>query len=207
MPARLLITATLEQIAAAATLAAAKNSVGAAALSRGHVWDKHLPPPLAAAGRAHLDRVGDVDPHLLAYLSCTAAVQRLLLDPNGQPLHLGRAARLATGSQRRAAAVRDGGCVIPYCACPAEDTDLHHLIHWALGGLTDLSNLVSLCGRHHQETHAGTWRIQIRDGVVWVQPPPWIDPQQRWLRAPARSRAEAVQHAAEQLRLHLDDAA
>lgn len=191
VPVQLLVTATLDQVAAAAALAA-----GSA-----------VPAAFAGAGRARLDRVGDLEPSLLAYLSCTAAVQRLLVGRSGEPLDVGRSARFASVTQRRAAAVRDAGCVIPYCPCPAEDVDLHHLVHWAAGGPTDLVNLASVCERHHQETHAGVWEIEVREGVVWVKPPPWVDPLQRWLRSPGRSRQEAVERAAEQLRLRFDDAA
>ena len=43
---------------------------------------------------------------------------------------------------------------------PAQWTDAHHLVHWADGGPTDLSNGGLLCERHHtivhQRRYAGT---------------------------------------------------
>jgi hypothetical protein len=36
---------------------------------------------------------------------------------------------------------------------------LHHLVHWADGGSTDLDNLVTLCGHHHRLVHEGGWGL------------------------------------------------
>ena len=54
--------------------------------------------------------------------------------------------------ERRAVAVRDGGCV-PGCDQPPEQCDLHHIRHWLHGGATDTSNLCLLCRRHHTVAH------------------------------------------------------
>ncbi|MBI4941516.1 MAG: DUF222 domain-containing protein, partial [Actinobacteria bacterium] len=67
----------------------------------------------SASGFATLHRHGPIGSHLLAYLACTATLTKVLLDPNGAPLDVGRAHRLATPAQRKALAARDSGCVIP----------------------------------------------------------------------------------------------
>ena len=36
---------------------------------------------------------------------------------------------------------------------PAQWADAHHLIHWADGGPSDLSNAALLCERHHTVVH------------------------------------------------------
>jgi hypothetical protein len=63
---------------------------------------------------------------------------------------------------------------------PAHRTEAHHHEHWALGGGTDLDNLLLLCGFHHRRLHAGAFRIrktadgfsfETDDGHV-IQPPP-----------------------------------
>jgi hypothetical protein len=36
---------------------------------------------------------------------------------------------------------------------------LHHLVHWADGGSTDLDNLVTLCRHHHTLIHEGGWTV------------------------------------------------
>ena len=46
-------------------------------------------------------------------LSCDASVRRLLLDPSGIPLDLGREVRVFSSPQRKALAARDAGCRFP----------------------------------------------------------------------------------------------
>uniref|UniRef100_UPI001179C001 HNH endonuclease signature motif containing protein n=1 Tax=Kineosporia sp. R_H_3 TaxID=1961848 RepID=UPI001179C001 len=140
-----------------------------------------------------------------AYLACTATLTRVLLDPNGAPLDVGRAHRLATPAQRKALAARDGGCVIPACPVPHEGTDAHHLHAWEHGGRTDLHNLVSLCPNHHQQVHAGLWVIELLDGIPWVRPPSWIDPERRRTRNLHHQTHAAAQRIGQQLRLALDE--
>lgn len=197
-PTTLLVTATLEQVAAAGHAAertradAADAAAGAQAADAGDATERvdradaadaggALPAAFgASSGLATLHRHGPVDPALLAYLVCAATLQRVLVAPSGAPLDVGRAQRLATAAQRKALAVRDGGCVISGCTVPHEGTDAHHLRAWSAGGRTDLDNLVSLCPRHHQEVHAGTWHVTIRDGRVSVLRPRWADPARHW---------------------------
>ncbi|WP_088319779.1 HNH endonuclease signature motif containing protein [Kineosporia sp. R_H_3] len=158
-----------------------------------------------AAGLATLHRHGPIGSHLLAYLACAATLTRVLLDPNGAPLDVGRTHRLATPAQRKALAARDGGCVIPACPVPHEGTDAHHLQAWEHGGPTDLHNLVSLCPAHHQQVHAGLWVVEVLDGIVWVRPPSWIDPQRRRTRNLHHQTHAAAQRIGQQLRLALDE--
>jgi hypothetical protein len=42
--------------------------------------------------------------------------------------------------------------------------------------------MVLLCARHHTAHHTGVYRIEIRDGLAWVQVPGWVDPTRPWLR-------------------------
>jgi len=76
------------------------------------------------------------------------------------PLAVGRAQRIATPAQRRALAVRDGGCVIPGCGVPAEACQVHHLNGWAAGGATDEANCVLLCWAHHRQVDLRMWTIE-----------------------------------------------
>lgn len=185
----LLVTATLEQVAAAG--AAVERRASADGLPE-------RPPaevPAAfgrAAGQAHLQRSGPIGAHLLGYLACCATVTRILLDDRGSPLDVGRAHRLATPAQRKALAVRDGGCVVAGCACPVQGTDAHHVVAWQAGGATSLDNLVLLCPAHHQLVHAGVWQVEVHDGLARARPPGWIDAERRWLRNTLhRSHCEA----------------
>jgi hypothetical protein len=158
-----------------------------------------------AAGLAHVQHTGPISAETLALLACSATLQRVLLAPSSAPLDVGRTHRLATPAQRRALAARDGGCVIPGCACPHEGTDAHHLIPWAAGGGTDLTNLVSLCPSHHQQVHSGLWTVQLIDGIPWARPPAWIDPHRRQTRNTFHRHADAAARIGQQLRLALDN--
>lgn len=97
------------------------------------------------------------------HLLCDAAVHALVVDSFGVPLDLGRAVRFATPDQRRAARVRDGGCVHPGCDAPATWTHLHHCHHASRGGPTDLRNLASGCPQHHALWHRTDWDIRPDD--------------------------------------------
>ncbi|MCZ3387036.1 MAG: HNH endonuclease, partial [Actinomycetia bacterium] len=98
-------------------------------------------------------------------LACDASVRRLLVDPAGIPLDLGREVRAFTAAQRRALATRDGGCRFPGCSRPSVHTDAHHLVPWAHGGQSDLTNGLLLCRHHHRAVHEGGWSIQPADAA------------------------------------------
>jgi 5-methylcytosine-specific restriction endonuclease McrA len=36
---------------------------------------------------------------------------------------------------------------------------VHHLVHWMLGGETNLENCALLCRRHHVAVHEGGWKL------------------------------------------------
>lgn len=102
--------------------------------------------------------------------------RRLQLPPETDtawvPLALGRSQRTATPAQLKALTARDGGCIHPGCSRTSAYCDAHHVVHWADGGLTDLSNLVLLCRHHHRTLHAGQWSIHPdpgSPGLFWVR--------------------------------------
>jgi hypothetical protein len=66
---------------------------------------------------------------------------------------------------------RDQGCRFPGC-CNARYIDMHHIKHWASGGETKPSNLVSLCRFHHRAVHEGGFDVVILDdgGLRFVSP-------------------------------------
>lgn len=97
-------------------------------------------------------------------LGCDATVARIVLGPDGVPLELGRSERLFSPAQRRALAVRDGGCRFPGCPRPPRYTDAHHITPWTHGGATDLDNALLLCRHHHRLVHEGGWTIGPPDG-------------------------------------------
>ena len=103
--------------------------------------------------RCDLSRTGTITPETARRILCDADVSRIIVAGDSVPLDLGRSVRTATPAQRRALAVRDGGCVREGCDRPPEWTDVHHKTHWIDGGKTDLDDLELLCRPHHIEEH------------------------------------------------------
>jgi len=146
----------------------------------------------AAAGLAHLEGDGPVTTSTARRLTCDAVLQRVVSTPSLGPLDVGREHRLVTVAQRRALAVRDGGCIIPRCGAPPDWCDAHHVVHWADGGLSDLGNYALLCPGHHTAVHAGTWQVEVRDGRLLVIPPRWVDPTRTPRPVPHRQVEQAL---------------
>jgi hypothetical protein len=101
---------------------------------------------------------------LVAQQICDTAMVRCTLDPAGNPLDLGREARLFSSRQRIALAVRDGGCRWNNCDRPASYCEAHHIDPHSEGGRTDIDRGILLCRFHHMQLHHGGWRIE-REGL------------------------------------------
>ncbi|MGH8971276.1 MAG: HNH endonuclease signature motif containing protein, partial [Actinomycetes bacterium] len=83
-------------------------------------------------------------------------------------------------AQRRAAALRDRGCIAPGCTAPPAACQLHHNWHWTDGGPTDLDNGALLCGFHHRMVHRQGWAVTLAaNGYPQLTPPASIDPDRR----------------------------
>ncbi|HUG31718.1 MAG TPA: DUF222 domain-containing protein [Acidimicrobiia bacterium] len=103
--------------------------------------------------RCELSRTGTITPETALRILCDAQVSRVIVAGDSVPLEMGRAVRTASAAQRRALAVRDGGCARKGCDRKPEWCDVHHKIHWIHGGKTDLADLELLCRPHHIEEH------------------------------------------------------
>lgn len=121
---------------------------------------------------------------LARHLTCSGSVTPLCCGEDGQPLHLGRCARLASPAQRRALVARDGGCAFPECGMPPQFCDAHHITHWDFDGPTDLGNLLLACGHHHRMLHKSRWKA-------------WIDPDTGLPRFRKVPPAEPAPHGAD----------
>ncbi|GAA2023921.1 HNH endonuclease signature motif containing protein [Pseudokineococcus marinus] len=132
-------------------------------------------------------------------LACDAEVVPAVLGSRSEPLDVGRAAYTVTPAQRRAPAIRDRGCIAPDCDAPVSRTHAHHVVHWADGGPTDLSNLALVCGHDHRRVHTGALVAHVVDGRPVItrpgDPPPTTTPP------PWRARLEDLSHELH----HLDD--
>jgi hypothetical protein len=100
----------------------------------------------------HAETGQGINPEAARRLCCDAGMTPVVTDGEGQPLDVGRKTRTVPPAIRRALQVRDQGCRFPGCT-NQRFVDAHHLEHWIDGGETKLSNLVSLCTRHHVYVH------------------------------------------------------
>jgi 5-methylcytosine-specific restriction endonuclease McrA len=65
----------------------------------------------------------------------------------------GRSQRAVPDRLRRIVEHRDQGCRVP--ACGSRHAEIHHIVPWSEGGLTESWNLMCLCRRHHKLLHLG----------------------------------------------------
>ncbi len=107
-------------------------------------------------------------------LACDAEVIPAVLGGQSQILDVGRASRLVTPAIWHALVLRDQHCAFPGCTRTPRACDAHHIVHWADGGTTALSNLLLLCRRHHTLTHHSPWQVRIDHDTgrpIWTPPP------------------------------------
>ncbi|MCZ2860019.1 HNH endonuclease signature motif containing protein [Blastococcus sp. VKM Ac-2987] len=106
-------------------------------------------------------------------LACDGSITPVLIDEHGMPLNMGRTKRVVPPHLRKAVELRDEACVFAGCGAPKFWCDVHHVVHWLLGGETSLENSALLCERHHTEVHhgfrverdpSGRWRTFRPDG-------------------------------------------
>jgi hypothetical protein len=148
-----------------------------------------------AGGTADLDTgAGTITAAAARRIACDAHTIPVVLGSRSEPLDVGRASYTVPQPMRRALIARDRGCAFPGCDRPPGWCDAHHIIHWADGGPTALTNLALLCDVHHQLIHAQEWHIRIADGHPEFVPPRWLDPHQTPLRNTIHH--PHIQHAA-----------
>ncbi|MDN4483925.1 HNH endonuclease [Demequina lignilytica] len=141
--------------------------------------------------------LGEVRPETAGLPLSVESVRRMCADleiipavlgSRSLPLDVGRRVRPFSAAQRRALAVRDGGCA--WCGAPAAWCEAHHIVPWARGGGTDLSNGVLLCRGCHLRIHDTGWEVEVRGEEVVFIPPPEVDAG-REPRPAARQRTAA----------------
>ena len=112
-----------------------------------------------------------IGPEAARRIACDASVVALIEDGSGVPLSVGRRSRSIPTAIRRALEARDGGCVFPGCG-ERRYVEGHHIVHWAHGGETSLSNLACLCFGHHRAIHEGGYRVEATSpgGFAFFRP-------------------------------------
>ena len=136
----------------------------------------------AGTGWAHVEGCDEpVGIAAAVHAGCAGVVLRVLIDAdNGRIQSLGTEERVFNRRQRRAIALRDGGCLIPGCGVPAAWCEIHHVLEHANGGKTHTDNGVMLCWFHHRFLDLHGWQIRMNHGVPEVRAPLWFDPTRQW---------------------------
>jgi hypothetical protein len=120
----------------------------------------------STAGRCEIEQGPSIPVQTIRRLSCDASLLTVLESESGEPLDVGRKTRTIPPAIRRALHTRDGGCRFPGCT-HQRYVDAHHIEHWADGGETKLSNLVTLCRLHHRLVHEGEIIVEAQVGGAW----------------------------------------
>ncbi len=129
---------------------------------------------------AMLDGYGPIPPSMARRLVADGAesFHRVLVDPrDGAPLEIGRASYRLTKAMRQWLRLRDGRCPFPGCNNPSLDNEADHLLAWADGGTTGITNLGQPCRKHHGLKHASAW---TPGGASKDKPPGWTSPSGRY---------------------------
>jgi phage gp46-like protein len=153
------------------------------------------------AGRCELEDGPGIAAETARRLACDASLVVLVENEQGEPLNIGRKTRTIPPALRRALKSRDQGCRFPGCT-QSRFVDGHHVQHWAQGGETKLSNLVTLCRFHHRLLHEGQVVVQVLDdgafrfvrpdGRSFESPAPGAPRQLDWMQLVAAHQARQI---------------
>ncbi|GAA3910187.1 HNH endonuclease signature motif containing protein [Microbacterium invictum] len=149
---------------------------------RGYAHAEDCEQPLSIAAALHV--------------ACSGVIQRVVSRRDGRILRISVEDRVFNRYQRRAIALRDGGCIIPGCGVPAAWSEIHHVVEHAKGGPTHTDNGVLLCWYHHRFLESIGWKIRMNAGVPEVRAPYWLDPSPKWrpvTTSPTRLRSKVLQ--------------
>jgi hypothetical protein len=140
-------------------------------------------PALSLMGQtdepAMLDGYGPIPPSMARRLIADGAASfyRVLVDPrDGAPLEIGRTSYRVSKAMRQWLRLRDGKCTFPGCNNPSLDNEADHILAWANGGSTGVSNLGQPCPKHHTLRHTSGWKPTP---ATKTEPPGWTSPTGR----------------------------
>ena len=122
---------------------------------------------------------GPIPPSMARALIADGAesFHRVLTDPrDGAPLEIGRTSYRPTKAMGQWLRLRDGRCPFPGCNNPSLDNEADHLLAWADGGTTGITNLGQPCRKHHKLKHSSAWTPA---GASKTAPPGWTSPTGR----------------------------
>ena len=162
-----------DQVASAADLYAGQAVIEpAGGLHRAEATcgcDRAAPVSDPEVGQAVIEQAGGlhVGARAARRVACDAGLVVLRHGSDGGVLDVGRRTRTIPTALRRALESRDRNqCQFP--GCTSRHCDAHHVVHWADGGETKLSNLVQVCRFHHRALHEEGLRV-VADGAGQFQ--------------------------------------
>ncbi len=113
-----------------------------------------------------------IAPEVARCLGCDAQISTLSEDSARNPLSVGRETQIVPRWIRRALNQRDHNRC-QFLGCDAtRSLHAHHIVHWANGGPTELTNLVLVCNFHHHLLHEHGWNVEANSsgGHNWITP-------------------------------------
>ncbi|WP_461164482.1 HNH endonuclease signature motif containing protein [Arthrobacter sp. R4-81] len=128
---------------------------------------------------AMLDGYGPIPASMARELVADGAdsFHRVLIDPrDGAPLEIGRTSYRIPKSMRQWLRLRDAKCPFPGCHNHSLDNEADHLLAWADGGTTGITNLGQPCRKHHHLKHSTSW---TPSQATANQTPGWTAPSGR----------------------------
>ena len=132
-----------------------------------------------SVGSAHLEDGTRVSAETARRISCDAGVVRVRVSKDGSWREIEGKRRTVPPRMSRALQIRDQGCRFP--GCGSRFAQAHHVEHWADGGPTRLSNLVSLCAQHHRLMHEGGFSVRMDparpDRPIFSSPSGFVIPE------------------------------
>ena len=172
---------------AAADQALIKPAVGLHLAPAAHGAGPLTLPPGPDVGQAVIEQAGGIHAgtEVARRVACDAGLVVLRHAPDGEVLDVGRRTRTVPTALRRALEGRDRNqCQFP--GCSSRHCDAHHVVHWADGGATRLSNLVLCCRFHHRAVHEAGFQVVVDDAGQFQflrpdgAPLPALPPAARW---------------------------
>jgi len=123
-----------------------------------------------APGQSALDDGARVPAGTSQRLACDASRVVMRHGGDGRVVEVDVRTRTIPPAIRRALHHRDRGCRFP--GCGVRFGQGHHIRHWAHGGPTALSNLATLCRRHHRAVHEEGYQVDRQpDGALCFRRP------------------------------------
>ena len=123
-----------------------------------------------APGQSMLEDGTHVSAETSRRLACDASRVVMQHARDGRVVEVAARTRTIPPAIRRALHHRDQGCRFP--GCGVRFGQGHHIVHWAQGGPTTLSNLTLLCRRHHRAVHEEGYQVErLADGALRFRRP------------------------------------